>query len=123
MCLGVLLFQSPSVPRFLGALVVIAGGGSLFETFGKILVPDYALTVSVFTFVGEALLIVRLFWIAIKGSRPSESAPTPGAAPVRIVETVATTSWPRTRSRMKPRPSDERANASYITDMHGRSQR
>lgn len=70
--LGVLLFRSAWFPRFIGVLVVIAGGGYLFETFGKILVPDYSLTVSVVTFVGEALLIVWLFWRAIKGF-PSES--------------------------------------------------
>ena len=47
--------------------------GYLADSLGKILVSDYALTVSVFTFVGEALLIVWLFELAIKGTRASES--------------------------------------------------
>ena len=34
---------------------------------GTILVPEYALTIGAFTFVGEALLIVWLFLRAIKG--------------------------------------------------------
>ncbi len=75
--LGYLLFRSADFPRFLGVLVAIAGGGYLVDSFGMILVPGYALTISTFTFVGEALLIVWLFWRAIKGF-PSESE-SPGA--------------------------------------------
>ena len=71
--LGFLLFKSADFPGFLGVLVVVAGGGYLFDSFGTILVPDYALTIATFTFVGEALLIFWLFWRAIKGF-PSESA-------------------------------------------------
>ena len=71
--LGYLLFRSADFPRFLGVLVVIAGIGYLADSFTQILVPDFALTFSEFTFVGEALLIFWLFWRAIKGF-PSESA-------------------------------------------------
>jgi hypothetical protein len=70
--LGFLLFRSAHFPRFLGVLVVVAGGGYLADSFTRILVPDFAFTFSLFTFVGEALLIFWLFWRAIKGS-PSES--------------------------------------------------
>ena len=65
--LGVLLFRSPAFPRFLGGLVILAGGGYLFDSFGRILISDYALTVSVFTFVGEALLIPWFIWMGTKG--------------------------------------------------------
>ncbi len=75
--LGYLLFRSAQFPRFLGVLVAIAGGGYLVDSFGMILVPDYALNIGAFTFVGEALLIFWLFWRAIKGF-PSESE-SPGA--------------------------------------------
>jgi hypothetical protein len=75
--LGFLLFRSAHFPRFLGVLVVVAGGGYLVDSFGTILVPDYALSIGAFTFVGEALLIFWLFWRAIKGF-PSESE-SPGA--------------------------------------------
>ena len=78
--LGYLLFQSAHFPRFLGVLVVIAGGGYLTDSFGTILVPDYALTIGAFTFVGEALLIVWLFLRAIKGF-PSESGPSESESP------------------------------------------
>ena len=70
--LGYLLFRSAHFPRFLGVLVVIAGAGYLADTFGMILAPDFSFTFSVFTFVGEALLIFWLFYRAIKGF-PSES--------------------------------------------------
>ena len=70
--LGYLLFRSAHSPRILGVLVAIAGGGYLFDSFGTILIPDYALSIGAFTFVGEALLIVWLIWRAIKGF-PSES--------------------------------------------------
>jgi len=69
--LGYLLFRSTHFPKFLGVLVAIAGGGYLIDSFGTILVPDYALTIGAFTFVGEALLIFWLFWRAIKGFNPS----------------------------------------------------
>ena len=75
--LGYLLFRSAHFPRFLGVLVVIAGAGYLADTFGMILAPDFSFTFSVFTFVGEALLIFWLFWRAIKGF-PSDSE-SPGA--------------------------------------------
>jgi len=67
--LGYLLFRSAEFPKFLGVLVILAGVGYLIDSFGTILVPDYALTIGAFTFVGEALLILWLFWKAIKGFR------------------------------------------------------
>jgi hypothetical protein len=75
--LGYLLFKSAHFPRFLGVLVVVAGGGYLADSFIRILVPGFAFTFSLFTFVGEALLIFWLFWRAIKGF-PFESG-SPGA--------------------------------------------
>ncbi len=78
--LGYLLFRSAHFPRFLGVLVIIAGGGYLVDSFGMILVPNYALSIGAFTFVGEALLIFWLFWRAIKGF-PSESDPTESESP------------------------------------------
>ncbi|HJQ96007.1 MAG TPA: DUF4386 domain-containing protein [Acidimicrobiia bacterium] len=65
--LGYLLFKSSDFPKFLGALVILAGVGYLIDSFGTILVPGYALTIGMFTFVGEALLIIWLFLRAIRG--------------------------------------------------------
>lgn len=87
--LGALLFRSVAFPRFLGALVVLAGVGYLADSFGTILVPDYSLTISVFTFLGEALLIAWLFKFAIKGTRSPESHRTVADAPARASEAAA----------------------------------
>jgi hypothetical protein len=80
--LGALLYRF-AAPRPLAALVVLAGIGYLADSFGKILFADYGLTISTFTFVGEALLIFWLFWRAARGSQSSEAvmaAPATSAA-------------------------------------------
>ena len=87
--LGVLLFKFAYAPRLLGVLVSLAGVGYLGDSFGKILVPDYALTISIVTFVGEALLMLWLLWRAFKGfSANSESiaGPDERAGPVPKAE-------------------------------------
>jgi uncharacterized protein DUF4386 len=71
--LGVLLVGF-SAPRLLAALVVVAGVGYLADSVGTFFIADYGLTISTFTFVGEALLIVWLFWRAARGSRSSAMA-------------------------------------------------
>lgn len=71
--LGVLLFRF-AAPRLLAALVVLAGVGYLADSLGTIFIADYGLTISTFTFVGEALLIFWLFWRAARASRSSVTA-------------------------------------------------
>jgi len=80
--LGYLVFKSTNFPRFLGALVVVAGAGYLFDSFGTILVPNYTLTVSAFTFLGEVLLIFWLLWRAVKGF-PAEEIPAGNGSQTR----------------------------------------
>ena len=65
--LGGLLVRAPSFGRVIGGLVVIAGLGYLVDSLGRLFVADYSLTLSMFTFIGEALLIVWLFRLAIRG--------------------------------------------------------
>ena len=74
--LGYLLFKSVDFPRFVGVLVVIAGAGYLADSFTRILLPDLGVTFSLFTFVGEALLIFWLLARAIRGF-PSEASSRP----------------------------------------------
>jgi hypothetical protein len=64
---GYLVFRSGYLPKFLGILVVIAGLGYLIDNLGKLLSPNYNLTIAVFTFIGEVLLIFWLLWRGIKG--------------------------------------------------------
>jgi hypothetical protein len=55
--LGYLAFQSGYVPKWLGVLLVIAGLGYAVDSFGKMLLPNYNLTIAGLTFVGEVALI------------------------------------------------------------------
>jgi hypothetical protein len=87
--LAALLFRSAALPRLISALVALAGVGYLADSFGTILVADYALTISNFTAVGEAFLIVWLFWFAIKGSRPSERPATREGTAVGVAKSAA----------------------------------
>jgi hypothetical protein len=83
--LGSLVFKSTNFPRFLGALVTVAGAGYLFDSFGTILVPNYALTVSAFTFLGEVLLIFWLLRRAVKGF-PAEEIPAGYGSQTRLAQ-------------------------------------
>jgi hypothetical protein len=59
-----LVFKSGYIPRILGVLLIISGSGYLIDSFGKFLLPNYDLTISMFTFIGEVCL---LLWLLIKG--------------------------------------------------------
>jgi hypothetical protein len=61
-----LLMLSTSAPRIFGVLLVVAGGGYVFDTFHALLRPDTTMTVSVVTFLGEFLLAV---WLVARGGR------------------------------------------------------
>ena len=76
--LGVLLFRSSLWSRVLGGLVILAGVGYLVDSLGEILVVDYTLSLAVFTFVGEVLLIVWLVWVAIRGLPSDFESPPMG---------------------------------------------
>lgn len=63
--LGHLVFKSDQ--RILGVLVVLAGIGYSVDSFGKMLSPEYSLTIGLYTFAGEILLIFWLLWIGFRG--------------------------------------------------------
>jgi len=63
--IGYLAYKSGYVPALLGILVVIAGLGYAFDSFGTVL-SESPLEVSVVTFIGEFLLGV---WLLIRGRR------------------------------------------------------
>jgi hypothetical protein len=77
--LGILVFGSGKTGlRVLGILVTAAGVGYLIDGVGKVLVPNYGLTIAMYTFVGEPLLMFWLLWKAIRGFR--SGAPTSAQA-------------------------------------------
>ena len=62
--IGYLACKSGYVPRVLGVLLVLAGGGYLADSFSALLVPGYSVNVAAFTFIGEALFML---WLLAKG--------------------------------------------------------
>ncbi len=64
--LGYLAIRATYVPTWLGLLLLPAGAGYIVDSFGLILVSNYSISVSAFTFVGEALLMV---WLLVRSPR------------------------------------------------------
>lgn len=68
--LGYLVFKLDYpgyIPRILGVLLVIASLGYLIDSFGRFLSPSYDLSIILFTFIGELLLMLWLLWRGAKG--------------------------------------------------------
>lgn len=62
--LAFLIYNSGFLPKFLGVLLIVAGLGYLFDVATFFLAPNFGVSVSQFTFIGELLL---LLWLLIKG--------------------------------------------------------
>jgi len=68
---GILVIRSGFIPRLLGVLLFIAGSGYLVSSFTSILLPQYA------NLVGQIALVLGvgelpiIFWLFIRGLRPS----------------------------------------------------
>ncbi|MFL7837884.1 MAG: DUF4386 domain-containing protein [Candidatus Promineifilaceae bacterium] len=61
---GYLIFKSGNMPKILGLLVIICGAGYTIDTFTALLIPDFGISLSLFTFFGEILLAI---WLLVKG--------------------------------------------------------
>jgi hypothetical protein len=70
--IGYLAYRSGYVPKFLGVLLVIAGLGYAFDSFGAVF-SESPPVISTVTFVGEFLLCL---WLLIKGRRMSATIHT-----------------------------------------------
>jgi hypothetical protein len=62
--LGYLVFKSGFLPRILGILLMIGCFGYLIDSVTFFLFPNFDVTISQFTFIGELLLPL---WLLIKG--------------------------------------------------------
>lgn len=68
--LGYLVFKldySGYIPRILGVLLVVASLGYLIDGFGMLLLPSYDVSIALFTFFGELLLMLWLLWGGARG--------------------------------------------------------
>ena len=77
--LGYAVFNSGYIPKWLVILLVIAALGYLADSFGKLLIPNYNLTIVAFTFIGELLLAFWLLDRAVKGFEPRPTLRPQGA--------------------------------------------
>ncbi len=62
--MGVLIFKSAMVPKWIGVLMIIAFAGYVADTLFWILVPNETIDIAVYTFWGEIILPL---WLVIKG--------------------------------------------------------
>jgi len=65
--LGLLVYKSWYIPKWLGVLIVIAGAGYIIDPILKF--SGYTLTIGMYTFFGEVLFA---FWLVVKGRKLSE---------------------------------------------------
>jgi hypothetical protein len=71
---GVLVWRSRFMPRWLGGLLVLSGAGYLVDGVGVIAAADYGLRLSLATFVGEVAL---LGWLLVRARRLPAAADGP----------------------------------------------
>ncbi len=62
--MGYMVYKSGYLPRIIGILLMIGCFGYLMDSFIFFFVPDFGITFSEFTFLGEVLLPL---WLVIKG--------------------------------------------------------
>jgi hypothetical protein len=66
LALGLLLLKAGYMRNVLGILLIIAGLGYVADGFGRLLFAGYSFSFSMFTFIGEVVLI---FWLFIRGRK------------------------------------------------------
>ena len=68
--LGYLVFKSGYMPKFIGVLLIIGCIGYVVDSFTLILLPQFRITFSEFTFLGE---VIFPLWLLIKGIKKQHS--------------------------------------------------
>jgi hypothetical protein len=68
--LGYMIFKAAYMRKILGILIILAALGYIIDGFANLLSADYNISISMFTFIGEVILI---FWLLIVGRKIKES--------------------------------------------------
>ena len=72
---GICVMRSGFIPRFLGILLMIAGGGYVVDAFAELAFPQYVpLTTSLTTFTNFCEVPI-IFWLLIWGAKPQRVSP------------------------------------------------
>jgi Domain of unknown function (DUF4386) len=75
--LGLLVYRSGFLPRFLGVLLIVAGFAYLANSFTWLLLPNYVQAVSRWMDPLQATELLFIFWLLIKGGNPKSIVPRP----------------------------------------------
>jgi len=67
--LGYLILKAGYMRKLFGILILLAALGYIIDGFGKLLFSNYSISISMFTFIGEVILI---FWLLIVGRKIKE---------------------------------------------------
>jgi hypothetical protein len=67
--LGILVYRSRFLPRFLGVWLVVNGFGFLINSFTGLLLPQYQNAVGTFTFPALTGEVAFVLWLLIKGAK------------------------------------------------------
>ena len=70
--LALISFKSGALPKWLGALLAVAGLGYLVDSIGAFFFPAFNISIGEFTFFGELILIFWMLWKGIKGFPPQK---------------------------------------------------
>ena len=68
--LGYMIFKAGYMRKILGILIILAALGYIIDGFANLLSSDYNLSISMYTFIGEVILI---FWLLIIGRKIKET--------------------------------------------------
>ena len=72
---GICVMRSGFIPRFLGILLMIAGGGYVLDAFAELAFPQFvALTTRLTTFTNFCEVPI-IFWLLIWGAKPQRVSP------------------------------------------------
>jgi Domain of unknown function (DUF4386) len=77
--LGLLVYRSRSLPRFLGVWLILAGTGWVILSLVSVVLPQYQSKVYTYTQPAVFGEIAFMLWLSIKGAKPPALAPAPSA--------------------------------------------
>lgn len=71
---GICVMRSGFIPRFIGALLMIAGTGYVADSFAELVLPHYADAVGRVTMITNFGELPIIFWLLIWGAKPQRGS-------------------------------------------------